>query len=124
MARTSAPFHLLAAAALLAIGGGAAAFAHHRFVPGEGLCAGLRIGGEPVPARTDLPAWVAERARAITARPVRLSVAGVDGTAREVPLADLGVRVDVDRVVALARGVGHEGTLADRVVEAWRAGEG
>lgn len=109
---------------VLASAGGAVAFGWSRYVPGDGPCAGLRIAGETLPPRTDLPAWVAERARGLSERHVHLGLAGVPSFSRDATLAELGVRIDVGRVVALARSIGHEGTLADRIHAALEARRG
>lgn len=121
--RASLPF-LLSASVLLASSGGAAAFAHSRYVPKAGLCEGLRIDGERIPTDADPSAWVKARAEALLSRSVKLVLAGAPGFERAHTLSELGLRVDVERVVRLARAVGHEGTIANRIDQGLRAERG
>lgn len=121
--RSSLPF-LLSAVVALASASGAAAWGYAHYVPSESPCEGLRIDGETVPQDVELTAWIAERASRLEARPITLRVEGLPEARIETTLAELGVRVDVDRVLELARKVGHEGSLADRIHDGQRAKRG
>lgn len=120
---SSLPF-LLSATVLLVGTGSALAWSHAEYVPGEGLAKGLRIEGEAVPKDADPSAWVKERADSLLARRVKLRLANVPEFEGEASLEELGVRVDVERVVTLARAVGHNGGLAERIHEGLRARRG
>ncbi|MET0594466.1 MAG: VanW family protein [Polyangiaceae bacterium] len=90
---------------------------------GEGACAGLRIGGENVDHR-DLASALDARAQAIAAQPIDVTLAGVAGFRKSLTLGELGVSIDAARTIALAKSVGHRGSLADRFDEVSRAAEG
>jgi len=121
--RSSLPF-LLSAAVVLAGASGAAAWAYAHYVPSDSPCEGLRIDGETVPQGGDLAAWVEERASKLVSRPVTLHVEGLPELRVEATLAELGVRVEVDRVLEHAHRIGHEGSLADRIHDGQRAKRG
>jgi vancomycin resistance protein YoaR len=90
---------------------------------GDGLCTGVRMGGEAVRS-ADLTSAIQARARTITAQSLDIAVAGVPGFRKTVTLGELGVTIDVARTAELALGVGHRGSLADRFDDARRAFEG
>jgi vancomycin resistance protein YoaR len=89
----------------------------------EGLCAGVRIGGDSV-ASGDLSATIEARARTLAGQPLDVTVSGVPGFHETVTLGELGVAVDVARTAELALGIGHRGALADRIDDARRAAAG
>jgi vancomycin resistance protein YoaR len=93
-------------------------------VVGERLCEGLRIEGVPVRMSADVPGLLQQKARDLAARPLRISVAGVQGAERSFKLGELGVSLDVERMNELASAVGHTGSFIDRLSEARRARRG
>ena len=121
--RASLPF-VLSAAVVLGGASGAAAWGYVHYVPSAVPCEGLRIDGETVPRDVDLAAWVRERALRLEARPIELRVEGLPELRVQTTLGELGVRVDVDRVLENARRIGHEGSLADRIHDGQRAKRG
>lgn len=124
MSRPSSLPFLLSAVVVLAGAGASVAWAHSSYVPGPGLVEGLRIDGEVLPEGADVRAWVRARAEALLERKVQIQVEGVSSVEEEATLAELGLRVDVDRVVALAEALGHEEALADRIFTKSRASRG
>jgi vancomycin resistance protein YoaR len=88
------------------------------------ICAGVRIAGQPLPAGGEIEAWLGTLAAAVRAREVDLAVKGRPDLGKRFKLGDLGVVVDVEKSLALARPVGHRGTVADRFVESRRARRG
>lgn len=121
--RSSLPF-LLSGAVALASASGAVAWGYAHYVPSESPCEGLRIDGESLPRDVELRTWVEERASKLESRPITLRVDGLPDVQVEATLAELGVRVDIDRVVEHARRIGHEGSLADRIHDGQRAKRG
>jgi vancomycin resistance protein YoaR len=122
------------AGAFLGVVAGGGVWARERLVPeGSALLPGLRVDGVTVPEGTDVRAFVEERAALLRARRVKLVVNGETyGHAKEsgarvlgeATLGDLGVTVDVDAVVAAARGVGRDTDLVTAFEERERAARG
>lgn len=117
------PLFLSSALVFLA-SSGAAAWAYSHYVPSPGTAEGLRIDGEPVPTGADLSAFVDEKATALLNHRVTLTIDGLPTFQEERSLGELGVRVDTERMIRLARAIGHEGGLADRVHDGLRARRG
>jgi vancomycin resistance protein YoaR len=123
------PLRIALAAGLLVATAGAGALARAHYAPSGLTLPGLTIDGAPVPAtlttEAELRAWIAERAQLLGARHVRLVIAG-DGArvVDEASLAELGVVVDVDRVVARATAIGRDEDLLERIARGRRAREG
>jgi vancomycin resistance protein YoaR len=101
---------------------GTALWAERRYLPEEGLLPGTRIDGAVVPAGADTKTFVEERAKATLARRLQVMLDG--RVVADQSLADLGVSVDVDRVVAAARAQGKNGDLLGRIELAERARKG
>jgi vancomycin resistance protein YoaR len=98
---------------------GGALLAERRYLPEQGLLPGLHVDGTEVPAGADARAFVERRAQSVEAR--RLQVL-VDGrVVADKSLGELGVHVDVDRVVATASSLGKGGDLLGRIELARRA---
>jgi vancomycin resistance protein YoaR len=91
---------------------------------GDGLCPGIRIGGEVLDAGADADARLAVWAHELSERVVSVTVKGAVDTERTFTLADLGVVLDVARMASLVHAVGHSGPLAARFSEARRASRG
>jgi vancomycin resistance protein YoaR len=116
-----------AAAGLVVALAASAEVARAHYLPGGLTLPGLTIGGTTVPSldsEAALRAWVAARAQALQAREVDLVVAGASQPTDHATLGELGVTVDVDRVVARARGAGHTEDLLERAERARRARDG
>jgi vancomycin resistance protein YoaR len=100
-----------------------AAFIAHRLVlPSDGLLPGTRIDGAPIPAGTELERFVEDRAAATLSR--RLQVMFDGRLVADKSLAELGVSVDVERVVGAARAQGRDLDLLGRIELARRARRG
>ena len=82
------------------------------------------MAGESIDPAADLAATLEARGRALAARPVDITVAGVPGLRKTFTLGELGVRLDVPRTMALVHAVGHAGSFADRLDSAHRAADG
>jgi vancomycin resistance protein YoaR len=116
-----------AAAALVVAMAASAEVARAHYLPGGLTLPGLTIGGRAVPSldsEAALRAWVAARAAELQSREVDLVVAGAPQAVDQATLGELGVTVDVDRVVARARGAGHTEDLLERADRARRARDG
>ena len=92
-----------------------------RVLPPEGAVPGLRVGGAALQAGADVDAHVAELARALEARRIRL---WVGERALDRSLGELGVSLDADAIARRARDVGRRGPIAVRVDELRRARRG
>ncbi|HWL84282.1 MAG TPA: VanW family protein [Polyangiaceae bacterium] len=93
----------------------------------DGVAAGLQVGrGEPRTSGGQLESFVRERARALSERKITLVAhdGAADRVVLETTLGELGVRVDEERVVHLARAVGRQGALSTRVAACARARRG
>ncbi len=95
--------------------------AHARYLPSGEALPGLRVDGTPVSG--PLRAMVSARAEALRNRKVHLASAKGEDLG-EATLADLGVKVDEDAVVARAAHVGHDGDFIARAEIAERAARG
>src|SRR5215472_12274319 len=111
----------------------AIAFARVRYLPCgfSGRCPagavlpGVRVDGEPVPKGVMLRAFVQERVDALRARRVNVTAPGDPSRiVDEASLGDLGLDVDVDRVVARALSVGRDDDLLTQAQTAERARRG
>jgi len=111
----------IAVATLAALVPGLALSLHARFLPGGDLVPGLTIDGTAPPGDA-VRAFVEQRAAELTRRQVVVAFDGKE--LGRVTLGDLGVVVDVDRVVARAKAVGHEGDILARVDAVRRARRG
>jgi vancomycin resistance protein YoaR len=97
--------------------------ARTHYLPSGVTLPGLKIDGAPVSG--DVRAFVEARARQVGERRVKLVVEGDEGRVlSEASLAELGVRVDVDRAVAVAMGAGHSGDVLERAEATKRARKG
>ncbi len=85
------------------------------------VCPGVRLEGRALSPNDDVDAWLGERAQALAAASLTVSVAGVPDASRTFALGDLGVVLDVGRTASIVRAIGHEGSLAARVAAARRA---
>jgi vancomycin resistance protein YoaR len=91
---------------------------------GDGVCPGIRLGGQTLEPGADADALLGERARELSARSVSVAVDGVPDAERTFTLGDLGVVLDVARTATLVHGAGHSGSLEARFAEARRASRG
>lgn len=110
------------AAGLLALACGGALGASAHYLPDAPVLPGLAVDGERVEegaTPASLRALVAERASALLGRKIALTLPS-RGPVLEATLAELGLRVDVDRTTATALRVGKGGDLLTRA-EAARA---
>ncbi|MBI4699993.1 MAG: VanW family protein [Deltaproteobacteria bacterium] len=90
-------------------------------LPAAPVLRGLRVGGERVPERASLDAWLETRAAWFAARRVVLR----HGAQRfETTLGDLGVRIDVAATRRAATAPGHRGSLVGRLRETTQARRG
>jgi hypothetical protein len=113
---------VLLASGLLALAGGGAGVAYHRYAPRSPVVEGLRIDDRRVPdGAPGVVAWMWARRDAVRARTVRFRY---DSQLFEATLADAGVDVDVEATLAAAEKVGHEGTFWRRLREAKQARSG
>ncbi len=96
-----------------------------RYLPESTVLPGLTIDGRSIPEGAPERAVVevvTEAEKALLARKVRLTL---DGTSvLETTFAEIGIRADVDRTVAIASRVGRDGDLITRAEAARRAREG
>ncbi|HKQ68529.1 MAG TPA: VanW family protein [Polyangiaceae bacterium] len=90
----------------------------------DAICPGVRVAGEILPASADIDVLLSERARALSARSLEVSVAGVSDEARAFTLGELGVVLDVARTASLVHAVGHSGSCWDRWAHARMAERG
>ncbi|HMJ55771.1 MAG TPA: VanW family protein [Polyangiaceae bacterium] len=90
---------------------------------GNDACAGLRVGGETM-ANVNIAAALETRGRALAARSIEVTFAGLPGVKRTLTLGELGARLDVPRTMALVHGVGHGESYGDRLDAARRAANG
>jgi vancomycin resistance protein YoaR len=109
----------LGAAASAAVAGGAAA----HFFPDTGAVPGLRIDGVTLAPGERIGAHLADRARELERRKIRVRIAGTPHTI-ERTLGELGVRLEVTDIERRARAVGRRGHLAVRLDELRRARRG
>jgi vancomycin resistance protein YoaR len=91
---------------------------------GDGVCPGIRVGGQTLPLGIDPDALLGERARELSSRSIVVAVMGVPEAHKALTLGDLGVVLDVARTASLIRAVGHVGSLSARWAEARRASRG
>jgi vancomycin resistance protein YoaR len=91
---------------------------------GDGICAGVRVGGRALDARADPDALLGEWARQMTQRTVEVTVEGAPDATRTITLGELGVVLDVARTASLVHAVGHRGSHRARFTEARRASRG
>ncbi|WP_394836233.1 VanW family protein [Pendulispora rubella] len=110
---------LLAVGLLAGLGAGAIPLYRH-FLPADEIVPGLTIDG--VALQGDAASFIAARARAVAERKVALVMN--DHVAVEATLGQLGVGVDEERALALARAIGHEGDVLRRADESARARRG
>jgi vancomycin resistance protein YoaR len=103
------------------LAGGALA-AERVYLPEQGLLPGLRIDGTVLPHGTDARAFVEARAKATLARRVQVLLEG--RVVGDKSLGELGVTVDVERVVQAAWSQGKGSDLLGRVEVARRARAG
>jgi vancomycin resistance protein YoaR len=114
-------------AGLFVILGGSAAAAKVRYLPSDPVLPGLSIDGVAVPARAtaaSVESLASERAKTLGARKIRLKVEGQDKPVLETTLADLGLRTDVARSVAVALRAGKDGDIITRAEASRAAREG
>ena len=110
---------------------GSAAFAHARFLPGGVVLPGLAIAGERVPDGADeakVRAIIDARAQQVLGQRVKLT-APKDEKAEprvilEGTLGELGVVVDTDATLAVAKQLGRSGDVLTRAEAAKRARAG
>jgi len=91
---------------------------------GDRACSGIRVGGETIDPEADIVATLETRGRALSARPLEVTLAGVAGWKKTFTLGELGVRWDVPRTTTIVRAVARGGSFADRLHAARRAGSG
>jgi vancomycin resistance protein YoaR len=104
---------------------GAGAFvAKDRYLPDGRIAPGVMIDGVTVPAGADPKAFSGERAKVLLARKVALALPGREKPILEGTLAELGVKVDLDRTVAFAERVAQDGDILGRAQAADDAREG
>jgi vancomycin resistance protein YoaR len=110
--------------ALLSAGAAAAALRLvPDYLPERGAVVGLRIGGATLAPGEDIGAHLAQRARAIEGRLIRVRLR--EGSAPvSRTLGELGVRVDAGEVVRRAAAIGRRGHLSVRLDELLRARRG
>ena len=107
--------------------GGAAFAAKLRYLPDATVLPGVAIDGQRVPEGAtpkNVRTLAADRARALLGRKVALTLAGQERPVLEATLEELGVRVDLDRTVAVALAIGKDGDLITRAEAAEEAREG
>jgi vancomycin resistance protein YoaR len=116
----------LGASALVSVAGLATAIPSLRAkcLFSDAVCDGVRVGGEALETATSLEAAIAARARALGDRSVEVTVAGLPEVRKTWTLGELGAELDVPRMLALVRAVGHRGSYADRWDDARRAAAG
>ena len=102
------------AAGLLALIGGGALAARNRWLPEARILPGVMLDGQTIPAGADPKAFAAERAQSLLGRRLSLSMPGHDKPVLEGTLEELGVRVDIDKSVAIAEQVGKDGDVLGR----------
>ena len=111
---------LIAGAFLGSLAGGAY-YARTRWLPSADFMPGVRVDGEPIPAGADVRAFVEVRAQALRARRVQLVSEATDKerpdgapahTLSTATLGELGVEVDVERVVDAVHALGQGADLA------------
>jgi vancomycin resistance protein YoaR len=110
-------------AGFFALLAGGALAAKVRYLPSDVVLPGLTIDGVPVPDGATLAsvkALALEREKHLLSRKIGLTLQGQDKPVLEATLEELGVRIDVDRSVAVALRAGREGDLLTRA-EATRA---
>ncbi|HVJ89942.1 MAG TPA: VanW family protein [Labilithrix sp.] len=106
---------------------GAATGAKVVYLPNSPTLPGLRLDGERIPEGATpaaVQAIAADRAKAFLGRRVAFKLEGESKPVFEGTLEELGVRVDVDRTVALALRAGKDGDLLTRAEAASAAREG
>ncbi len=98
--------------ALLGTTAGAIAWQKRVRMPDGDVLPGLKVDGEAVSPET-LEAVTRAHAGALLSRELEVRVEGVERPVGRATLGDLGVRVDVARVLAEARAFGHLHTTSD-----------
>ncbi|MDF2692288.1 MAG: Vancomycin B-type resistance protein VanW [Labilithrix sp.] len=112
-------------AGMVALVGGAAFGAKLRYLPDAPVLPGLTLDGAHVPegaTPASVQVLAADRAKLVLARKIALTVD--DRAVLETTLDELGVRVDVERTMALALRTGKDGDLITRGEAARDAREG
>jgi vancomycin resistance protein YoaR len=127
--RSRRVFHarLAVAGGIVVVLGATAAFAKGRYLPSADVLPGIAIDGERLPDGADaaaVRAVAAAHARALLGRRIALANEGQDRPVLEASLEELGLRVDVDRVVAIALGLGKDGDVLGRAAVATDARDG
>lgn len=118
----------LAVGLVTALGAGALVAKQH-YLPNTAVLPGLMIDGERAPETKDpaaIRAFAEARANVLAKRKVSflLQTAGSDKPVFEATLEELGVRVDLDRTVAMALQTGKDGDLITRAEAARNARDG
>ena len=98
-----------------------------RYLPNAVVLPGLAIDGERVPSGADVVkvrAMIEAHADALSQRQVQLVATGHSEPVAQMPLGDLGVRVDVDNTLQSAMSIGKSGSVFARAkaANAARAG--
>jgi vancomycin resistance protein YoaR len=120
----STPFlvRLVLLAGLLGVSLAGGIVARERYAP-VGNLPGLRVDGLPVEGVVAARVLVSKRAEALLGRTLQLTVDG-ESVGERMSLRDLGVRVDVDAVVARVARLEEEGDVLERAFLARRASRG
>lgn len=114
-------------AGLFVLLGGTALGLERHFLPSAIVLPGLTVDGEHLPEEAtadSVRALAADRAKALLERRIALDLEGHDRPVLEATLEELGVRVDVERTVAVALRVGEDGDLITRAEAVRDAREG
>lgn len=117
------PWRWIAAAGILGVAAGAAAFGAGTLLPEEGTVArGVRVAGTPVEPGARPRDAAEERARALLER--RITVRWEGQSALDASLAELGATVDVEPIARRLEAVGRDGDLLARIDDALEARRG
>jgi vancomycin resistance protein YoaR len=111
-----------ALAPLVAAGGAAATGASWLLPDGEQVASGVTLDGTAIAPEASAESAVRARAEALLDR--RLAFRHEGRTVLQASLRDLGAHIDEDAVASALRAVGRQGSLAERIDQAWQARRG